>query len=59
MEMQHMIERLLAGQEQMMTDRIVDREHKKQMMARTDDNQERMDTNLKEIREELNLVKQR
>jgi hypothetical protein len=34
MEMQRMIERLLAGQEQMMANRKANREHMQQMMVR-------------------------
>jgi hypothetical protein len=41
MDVQQMIQRLLAGQEQMMADRIADREHMKQMMARTEDKSQR------------------
>jgi hypothetical protein len=48
-----MEENINAGQEQMMADRISDREYMKKMMVRTDDNQEKMDTNLKEMREEI------
>jgi hypothetical protein len=46
MNMQQMLESLLVGQEQMMTDRIADREHMKQMMVRRDNN-------LREMREEI------
>jgi transcription termination factor NusB len=48
-----MEKRMNAGKEQMMADRIADREYMKQMMGRTDDNQERMDTDLKKMREEI------
>jgi hypothetical protein len=43
-----------ANREQMMADRIADQEYMKQMMASTDDKQERMAINLKEMEADRN-----
>jgi hypothetical protein len=48
-----MEEEMNAGQEQIMADRTAEREYMKQIIARTDENQEIMDTNLKDMREEI------